>query len=251
MTEIDYVDSESEGFTIYRGDFLELYKKLLNTADLVLTDPPYMLTSGGKGGKPLYDGARRMSGCFHHSNYENRGNIVTCDIGWKDMMMPMYECLKEGGHAYFMADSKNQLDMQNYAKSAGFKFHNLLYWDKGTCTPNRWYMKNAEYVGFFYKGRAKSINYCSAKQGVNIPHTDETKHPTEKPVALMEYYIKNSTKEGDIVFDPFMGTGTTGVAALRLNRRFIGIEIEQTWFDKDYASTSQSARKLFSKIILK
>jgi len=130
-----------------------------------------------------------------------------------------------------MADSKNQFEMQAQAKAAGFRFHNLLYWDKGTCTPNRWYMKSAEYVGFFFKGKASSINNCSSKQGLYVPQIDETDHPTEKPVALMKHYLTNSTQPGEVVIDPFMGTGTTGVAAIRAGRRFIGIERDPRWFE--------------------
>ena len=62
-----------------------------------------------------------------------------------------------------------------------------------------------------------------AKQGV-------MKHPTEKPVSLMEYLITLYTKEGDIILDPFMGGGSTGVAAQNLNRNFIGFEMEEEYF---------------------
>ena len=57
------------------------------------------------------------------------------------------------------------------------------------------------------------------------------KHPTQKPVALMEWLVKTYTNEGDTVIDPFMGSGTTGVACAKHNRRFIGIEREKQYFD--------------------
>ena len=60
---------------------------------------------------------------------------------------------------------------------------------------------------------------------------DESIHPTEKPVELMRYWIGNSTHQGQIVLDPFMGSGTTGVAAIQMGRKFIGIEREPKYFD--------------------
>jgi len=130
-----------------------------------------------------------------------------------------------------MSNNRNIQPMLNAADKAGFGFHNLLVWDKVTATPNRWYMKNCEFTGLFYKGKAKQINNCSSMAGIRYPHKDESDHPTEKPVGLMEYYILNSTQPGDLVIDPFMGSGTTGIAAIKNGRRFIGIELEKEWFD--------------------
>lgn len=93
-------------------------------------------------------------------------------------------------------------------------------------------MKNCEYVLFLRKGRAKRINNVGSKtvhQFDNIMGNKQ--HPTEKPVDLMQYYISNSSNEGDIVFDPFMGSGSTGVAAKNLNRDFIGIELDENYFE--------------------
>jgi DNA modification methylase len=64
---------------------------------------------------------------------------------------------------------------------------------------------------------------CRSNYGV-------TGHPTEKPVQLMELFVRSSSNEGEIVLDPFMGSGTTGMACLQLNRKFIGIEKEQKWY---------------------
>ena len=68
-------------------------------------------------------------------------------------------------------------------------------------------------------------------QLVEMAQIDVSEHPTEKPVALMEHYINLSSNRGDTVLDPFLGSGTTAVAAIRTGRKFIGIEIEEKWFD--------------------
>lgn len=190
-----------------------------------MSDPPYLLTSGGMTEGGLHE---RFGG---GGVYDNGGNFFEDCPAWSDFVPLIYGCLRDDAHCYLMADSKNQFEMQAQALAAGFSFHNLLYWDKGTCTPNRWYMKNAEYVGFFFKGKAFAINECGSKQGIHVPQVDESRHPTEKPVALMKHYVLNSTQVGETVIDPFMGSGTTGIAAVRAGRKFVGIERDPRWFE--------------------
>lgn len=80
------------------------------------------------------------------------------------------------------------------------------------------------------KGKAKNIKNMGAKNLLEIPNVKNKQHPTEKPVELMEILIENSSDEGDVVLDPFMGAGSTGVAALNLKRGFIGVEIDEQYF---------------------
>lgn len=197
-------------------------------ADMLCTDPPYPLTSGGQ---PETKGHRLMSGCFKRGNYDNGGAFFGTMPKWAEFMPLLYRSLKDGGHAYIMCNDKNLLDMLRTAESAGFRFHNMLTWRKGTVTPNRWYMKSKEFTGFFYKGRARAINDCGSACDVYVPQTDVTQHPTEKPPLLMQMYIRNSTQPGQTVLDPFMGTGTTGVAAKGIGRNFIGMENDRQWYD--------------------
>lgn len=212
---------------LYMGDMLEILPSLGECADLICCDPPYELTSGG--GTPS-DG-RRMSGKFNNEKYDNGGHIVSCDIDWVDFMPLFFGCLRGDAHAYVMSNNRHVKSMIDAAEKAGFRFHNLLVWDKGNATPNRWYMKNCEFTGFFFKGRAKFINDCGAKQLLYIPQESYGEHPTPKPVALMRHYIEQSTDKGQVVIDPFMGSCSTGAACVWSDRRFIGIELEQKYFD--------------------
>lgn len=238
---------ENDHYTLIQGDALEVLPTIKG-ADLCLTDAPYLLTSGGMTEGGLHE---RFGG---GGVYDNGGNFFGDDIpDWHEFTPLIFAALRDDAHYYSMADSKNQFEMQASALAAGFRFHNLLYWDKGTCTPNRWYMKNAEYVGFFFKGKAFAINDCSAKQGIYVRHADETAHPTEKPVHLMQHYITNSTRPGEVVLDPFAGTGSTGVAAIKAGRRFIGIERDPAWFsvararlDKAIAEITKQTVDLFA-----
>jgi len=89
-------------------------------------------------------------------------------------------------------------------------------------------MRNCEYVLFVRKGKAKYINNIGASKTVHRFNNiiGNKKHPTEKPVELLEFYINNSSKEGDLVIDPFSGSGATGIACINTNRKFVLIEKE-------------------------
>lgn len=209
--------------TLYCGDALEILPTLPKS-DLLVSDPPYELTSGG-------NTTGEMSGKFDKSKYDNSGKIVKCDIDWQDFMPLFYDCLQERAHAYVMCNNRHVQNMLNSAEQASFKFHNLLVWNKGTVTPNRWYMKNLEFTGFFYKGKAKYINNCGDTQLHEIPNPRGEAHPTAKPVPLMKKYIYNSSDKGQTVIDPFMGGGSVGVACAEMGRKFIGIELDEEYFD--------------------
>ena len=220
--KLTMIDSESSGFKLYNGDARDVCEHHDIKANCIVTDPPYKLEKGGATAGGLHE---RIGG----DAYNNQGSIVDCDIEWHEIMEICYNNMGRG-HAYVMSNNRHVQDMLTEAELAGFYFHNLLIWDKRSATPNRWYMKNCEFIGFLSRGKAININDCGSKQLIAYPQIDETDHPTEKPVALMEHFILNSTKPGDTVFDPFMGTGTTGVAALKAGRKFIGIERDPRWY---------------------
>lgn len=211
--------------TLYLGNCLEILPTL-GPADLLVSDVPYKLTTGG-----VSLSSKTMSGIFAAHNYANDGQLVISTVEWEEMAGPLYASLKENADAYIMANDKNVGAALNAFTQAGFGLHNILTWDKITPTANRWYMKNIEFTLYFWKGNAKTINDPSSKQGIRGNQIDESGHPTEKPVWLMQQYITNSSKAGETVLDPFMGSGTTGVAALRAGRKFIGIEIDPKFFD--------------------
>jgi site-specific DNA-methyltransferase (adenine-specific) len=92
-------------------------------------------------------------------------------------------------------------------------------------------MKSCEMILYFWKGRAKTINNPSSNQIISIPSLKQQEHPTAKPSELFIHLIENSSNTGDLVLDPFLGSGACGVAAIRSRRKFIGIEIEPKYFD--------------------
>lgn len=192
------------------------------SVDLVVTDPPYKLTSGG-------NTTGEMGGMFAIGTYDNSGKLF--DVPEFELWIPeVYRVLKDGTHFYCMTDAKNMWEIKEVAEKCGFYFHNLLVWKKNTCTPNRWYMKNAEFTLLFKKGKQRYINDCGSKTCVEFPNPKDKLHPTQKPLELMKIYVENSSKKDDLVLDPFVGCGTTGLACKHLGRRFIGYETNVKYF---------------------
>lgn len=209
--------------TLYCGDTRDILPELGECADLVASDIPYPLTSGGQKGS--------MGGCFSKENYNNNGSIVECDITIPEIMPLLFNCLRGNAHAYAFSNYRNLENVLREARNAGFRLHKIPTWDKRTATPSSSYMPNVEFIGLFFKGAEKYINDCGSKAGVHVPQENYGGHPTTKPVALMEYYIRNSSQVGETVIDPFMGVGSTGVACKNSDRKFIGVEINKKWFD--------------------
>lgn len=208
------------------GDMMLELPKLGEFADCLVTDPPYKTITGGDSDgsnsvrpKGMLRGNRKL---FAHQN----------DISPSDWMPVAYHALKPGSHAYIFTNSMNMEQMLTEARKSGFKLHNILVWEKNNCTPSQYYMKNCEYVLFLRKGKAKWINDIGGSKTVHKFKNviGNKRHPTEKPVDLLEFYIKNSTNPGDIVLDPFAGSGSTMDAALATGRRFVGFEINEKYF---------------------
>lgn len=211
--------------TLWQGDCLERMKEIPDgSVDLVVTDPPYKIITGGNN-----NGANSVRPKGMLSGNQELMKSIPEFSAWLD---ECYRVLKDGTHAYFMVNFSNLEKLLAAVQASKFKIHNLLVWQKNNCTPSQYYMKNCEYVIFARKGRAKYINNIGDSKTVHFDKNISGKktHPTEKPVSLMEMYIANSSNPYCIVLDPFMGSGTTGVAAKNLGRSFIGIELDEGYF---------------------
>ena len=213
---------------IHNQDFL-LNDLEDNSIDLVVIDPPYKLTSGG-----CKDTA--LGGIC--SNKENK--LVSTGEVFKhnkiksiDWFKELYRILKDGTHCYVMCNDKYVKEYLNNAEQVGFKEVNILIWDKGMHTLTQYYMKCCEFILMFRKGQAKYINNMGSKTLIDIKGIrGNRQHPSEKPIELMEHLILNSSNEGDIVLDCFMGYGATSIACIKNNRKYIGYEIDEEYYTK-------------------
>ena len=216
---------------LYKGDCLELMRGVgTESIDLIVTDPPYKIATGGvpnETNNVILNKNRPKGILTEHSQ------LIKIIPKFSDWIPECYRVLKNGTHAYFMINSSNLIELANGIEKAGFKIHNILTWKKNNCTPSQFYMKNCEFVIFCRKGKAKYINNIGDSKTVHEFNNISGKkvHPTEKPIELMKFYIENSSEENDTVLDPFMGSGSTGVACVNTFRNFIGFEIDEIYFN--------------------
>lgn len=241
---------------LYNEDCLEVLKTMPDKSiDLVVTDCPYHIVSGGctkdpvkigrytevrkdSHGNKYYKETKHVSLCgilndADPATYTKQGKLFKHnDIKFSDWLPEIYRVLKDGTHCYIMINPRNLKDLQTDAENAGFIFQQLIVWDKGNQTPNKFYLNAYELILMLRKGKAKKINNMGTKNILRVPNILLTKkHPTEKPSSLMRILVENSSQPGEIVLDPFMGVGGVGVACMETGRNFIGIEIDEQYYN--------------------
>lgn len=222
---------EDHGISLWKGDCLSYLDSMEEESiDLLVTDPPYKLVGGGctKGFK------RPVSGILSRERAEARKGTLfkNNDMPFEKWVPKVYRVLKNGTHAYIMINPRNYKALLDTAENCGFKFQQIIIWNKNNSTPNQTYMNSYEMILMLRKGKAKPITNRGTKNVLDVQNIIGKKlHPTEKPVRLMEILIENSSSTDDLVLDPFMGAGATGIAAYNLGRRFVGIELDEEYFN--------------------
>jgi DNA modification methylase len=194
------------------------------SVDCIVTDIPYKTISGGKGGE---DG--RPSGMLT----SNDGRIFDHnDIDLSEYVNELFRVLKSPGQMWLFTNEKNRRRHEGLLLEAGFRVHGLHAWRKNNAVVSRWGMKNMEHVFLVRKGSARGLYTPGLKQSIDHDNIIGNKqHPTEKPVGLLRQYIEASSLPGDLVLDPFVGCGSTAVAARLTGRRFLGFEIDPVHFN--------------------
>ena len=212
---------------LLQGDCTELMKQLPDESiDLVVTDCPYHIVSGGCTNKG------KGNGIFEQKKASDGKLFKHNEIKFSDWLPEVFRVLKDGTHCYICINGRNLKQLQTDAEKAGFKFQNLLVWEKGNVTPNRYYMGACEFILMLKKGKSKTINEAGTPNILRVQNpTGKKLHPTEKPVLLMQKLVINSSKYEETVLDPFMGSGSTGIACLNTCRKFIGMELDENYFN--------------------
>ena len=233
------MEYKTEKYTLYNDDCITVLDNMIqngDTVDMIFTDPPYRVTSRGNAGNSggmLQKKINKAGQVFEHNNIEI------------EVYLPkFYKVLKETGHCYIMTNHKNLThflkvidEWKDPDTNEGFHFIKSLIWDKGNKIMGQFYMNQFEYILFLRKGAGKKINNCGTSDLISVPNKktkDETGkniHDTEKPVDLCKILIENSSNPNEIVFDPFMGVGSCGIAAKQLGRKFIGIELDNSYYE--------------------
>jgi site-specific DNA-methyltransferase (adenine-specific) len=241
-----FFENKTKTAKLYHGDVLDVLKRFEDKKfDLIFSDPPYNLSN---------DGLTCKSGAFVSVNKGDwdRSNgfeqdlkffeawIKECKRVLKDdgtlwisgtyhsIFLCGYTLQKQGWHilndiSWFKPNASPNLSCRMFTAS-----HETLIWAKKTKKSkhqfNYDYLKNEEWDEDFFKSPNKQMR---SVWRIPTPKKQEKaygKHPTQKPLALLERVIHASSKEKDLILDPFCGSGTTGVAALKHNRKFVGID---------------------------
>ena len=219
-----------ENIQLYKGDCLEVMDKLIEQGvkvDAIITDPPYMI-------------ARK-------NNFKTMGR-AGLDFGEWDKNVDLFswldkipEILDKNGNVIIFSAWKNLGDIVRYCENLNLEAKDMIRWRKNNPMPrnrDRRYITDYECAIWLVNKKGK-WTFNRQEQTYQRPEflynvvsgKEKTIHPTQKPIKLMEEIIKIHTNENDVVLDCFMGSGSTGVACINTNRRFIGIELDDKYFD--------------------
>lgn len=217
----DYKDDSS---WLMLGDCLERMKEIPDgSVDAIITDPPYNIA--------------------RDNNFHTMGRSGI-DFGEWDKNADIFSYIKSAsrvlnnnGSFIVFNDWKNLGDIVKVAEKYGFDTKDMLRLEKTNPMPrnrDRRYITDYECAIWFVKKKAKWVfnRQDPAYQRPKFVHSvDKGLHPTQKSLKLMEELVNIHTNVGDTVFDPFMGSGTTGVACKNTKRKFIGIEMDNNYFE--------------------
>ena len=191
----------------------------LNSFDLIITDPPYFVLPTGK-----------PNDNFEWDNFEDLTSFLDFTETWFD------SCFNILNNDSFMYIFWSQKYLNEGIKL--FQPDRILIWrhDNLTFINSGDYIYDYEPIFLIKKGNPKLskgkyssiLNYSKPQSNFNF---DKLIHPTQKPLSLIEHIVEISSNENDNILDPFMGSGTTGLACKRLNRNFTGIEKNKTYFE--------------------
>lgn len=225
--------------TLALGDCIKKLKEINDhTIDLILTDPPYNLGLFMKG-RDTNLGALRKNH-FVAADWDNDEQEE-----WEQHMADFFKesarILRKGGAVVVLMAVIKVETVMRIAEENGFYYKTTGVWHKTNPMPrnmNLHFINSTEsWVYFVYGSKTgtfnnngKAVHDYIETSVIGSAEKKHGKHPTQKPVKLMEHFIELLSAEGDMVLDPFMGSGSTGVAALNLKRQFYGIELNEEYY---------------------
>jgi len=208
--------------TITQGDCLDVMKRIPGgSVDLVVTDPPYLMD---------YQSRRRVKS----EKFRKIDNDVDSHELISDYIKECYRIMKDNTAIYLFC-SWHHIEFFKTEFEKHFKLKNLIVWNKnnhGSGDLRGAYAPKHELVLFGHKGRTlfREKRVPDVMDFAKIPSKYLT-HPTEKPVELLDVFIRNSSDEGDVVFDGFAGTGSTALSAISNDRKYILCEIDDEYVE--------------------
>ena len=184
--------------------------------DLLVTDPAYESLEKHR----AIGTTTRLK---HSKGSSNDWFAVFPNARFAELFAEAFRVLKRNTHFYLFCDAETMFFAKPEAERAGFRFWKPLVWDKKTIGMGYHYRARYEFILFFEKGKRR-LNNLGVADIISVPRIHRG-YPAEKPPAVSEVLIKQSSAPGELVADPFMGSGSAGVAALRTGRRFCGSDL--------------------------
>ena len=184
--------------------------------DLLITDPAYESLEKHR----AIGTTTRLK---HSKASSNDWFQIFPNARFEELFREVFRVLRRNTHFYLLCDAETMFIAKPIAEGAGFKFWKPLVWDKRTIGMGYHYRARYEFILFFEKGKRR-LNDLGLPDIISVPRV-RGGYPAEKPAEVAEVLIGQSSAPGDIVADPFMGSGSVGVAALRLGRRFLGNDL--------------------------
>ena len=235
---------EGQRVLLKTTDFKVLLKSVpQGKADLILTDPPYSIS--------------KKTGFKHVGKKSIERFAVSMDFGkWDhkeinlvDFSKLSYKALRKGGTIICFYDLWKITNLQAAFQQAGFGMIRLIIWEKTNPVPlnsHSIYLNNAREVAVLgIKGGKPTFNSKYDNGVYRFPiHREKRVHPTQKPLKLIKALVKKHSKPHDLVIDPFLGSGTTAIAALNLNRKFIGGDKDPNYIKKASKRIEETNKKI-------
>ena len=204
-------------FQLHQQDAVDWLRSLPDASvDLIVTDPPY----------ESLEKHRRIGTTTRLKNSKASSNVwfqIFPNDRFEELFIECYRILKNHRHFYLFCDAETMFVVKPIAELAGFRFWKPIIWDKQKIGMGYHYRSRYEMILFFEKGKRK-LNDLSIADVIQYPRIFRG-YPTEKPVPVSEILIRQSTQPGECIVDPFMGSGSVGLAALQQNRDFLGNDI--------------------------
>ncbi len=186
------------------------------SVDLVITDPPYESLEKHR----AIGTTTRLK---HSKASSNDWFAIFPNSRFAELFAEIYRVMKRNSHFYLFCDQETMFVAKPLAEAAGFKFWKPLIWDKKKIGMGYHYRARYECILFFEKGKRK-LNDLGTADVIEVPRIING-YPTEKPVAVAEILVQQSSEPRELVIDPFAGAGSTGVAAVKNDRDFMGNDV--------------------------
>lgn len=209
--------SKRAAFGLVQADAVEWLRTLAaDSVDLAITDPPYESLE-------KHRATGTTTRLTHSKSSSNNWFTIFPNARFPELFAELYRVLRRGSHLYLFCDAATMFVAKPLGEAEGFKFWKPIVWDKTTIGMGYHYRARHEFVLFFEKGKRR-LNDLGVADVIEVPRI-RNGYPTEKPVAVADILVKQSSSMGELVIDPFVGAGSTGLAALQNGRRFLGADV--------------------------